>query len=456
MASSDTPLVGAQRWGAAVLRRPPVVVVVGFALVIAVGTALLMLPMATETGEVDFVTALFTATSAVCVTGLIVVDTPSYWSTAGELILLVLFQIGGVGIMTLASLLSVAVFRRFGLRMRLSAQAETKTAGLGEVRGVVWRILVLAVTIEAITAVFLVTRLHIAYGRELPRALYEGVFHAVSAFNHAGFALYSESLAGFVGDAWVCVPVIFAVVAGGLGFPVWLELFRRLGTPRHWSLHTKITLLATGVLFVVGIVAVMAAEWSNQATLGPLAVPEKLLAATFAGVMPRTAGLNTIPVGEMHSVTLLVQDVLMFIGGGSAGTAGGIKVTTFALLAFVVLAEIRGEPSVHVLGRRIPEGVQRQALTIVLIGVAAVVVSTIVLLAITPFRLDRVLFESISAFATVGLSTGITGDLPAAGKVMLVVLMFAGRLGPITLASALALRERTRRYERPEERPIVG
>ncbi|MHA6800433.1 TrkH family potassium uptake protein [Bounagaea algeriensis] len=456
MASVNTPLASAQRRGAALLRRPPVLVVVGFALMIAVGTAVLMLPMATETGEVDFVTALFTATSAVCVTGLIVVDTPTYWSTAGEVVLLVLFQIGGVGIMTLASLLSVAVFRRFGLRMRLSAQTETKTAGLGEVRGVVWRILALAVTIEAVTAVFLVTRLHVAYGREWPRALYEGVFHAVSAFNHAGFALYSDSLSGFVGDAWICVPVIVAVVAGGLGFPVWLELFRRFRVPRHWSLHTKITLLATGVLFVVGIVAVMAGEWTNSATLGPLPVPEKLLAATFAGVMPRTAGFNTVPVGEMHSVTLLVQDVLMFIGGGSAGTAGGIKVTTFALLAFVVLAEVRGEPSVHVMGRRIPEGVQRQALTIVLIGVAAVVASTIVLLAITPFRLDRVLFESISAFATVGLSTGITADLPAAGKVMLVVLMFAGRLGPITLASALALRERTRRYERPEERPIVG
>ncbi|WP_461145105.1 TrkH family potassium uptake protein [Salinifilum aidingensis] len=457
MASPNTPQVTAQRSGAAaLLRRPPVLVVLGFALMIAIGTGVLMLPMMTETGEVDFVTALFTATSAVCITGLIVVDTPSYWSTAGEVVLLVLFQIGGVGIMTLASLLSVAVFRRFGLRMRLSAQTETKTLGLGEVRGVVWRILVLAVTIETITAVFLVIRLHATYGRDLPSALYEGIFHAVSAFNHAGFALYSDSLSGFVGDAWVCLPVIFAVIAGGLGFPVWLELFHRFSTPRQWSLHTKITLLATGVLFAVGIIAVMAGEWTNESTLGPLPWPEKLLAATFAGVMPRTAGLNTVPVEDMHAVTLLVQDVLMFIGGGSAGTAGGIKVTTFALLAFVIFAEIRGEPSVHVMGRRIPEGVQRQALTIVLIGVAAVVVSTIVLLAITPFRLDRVLFESISAFATVGLSTGITGELPSAGQVLLVVLMFVGRLGPITLASALALRERTRRYERPEERPIVG
>jgi Trk-type K+ transport system membrane component len=181
-----------------------------------------------------------------------------------------------------------------------------------------------------------------------------------------------------------------------------------------------------------------------------------LLAGFFQAVMPRTAGFNSLDVAAFREETLLVNDVLMFIGGGSAGTAGGIKVTTFALLGFVILAEIRGEPSVHALGRRLPAGVQRQALTVALLSVGVVTVATLALLGLTPFRLDVVLFEVISAFATVGLSTGITADVGTAGHVILIVLMFIGRLGPITLATALALREQTRRYERPEERPIVG
>jgi Trk-type K+ transport system membrane component len=221
-------------------------------------------------------------------------------------------------------------------------------------------------------------------------------------------------------------------------------------------MHTKITVGTTAVLLAAGALAITAAEWTNPATLGPLSVPGKLLAGSFHGVMPRTAGFNSLDVGQMHPGTLLINDILMFIGGGSGGTAGGIKVTTFALLAFVILAEIRGEPNVHVLGRRLPAGIQRQALAIALLSVGAVMLCTLVMLTITPFTLDRVLFEVVSAFATVGLSTGITADLPPAGHAILTVLMFAGRLGPITLAAALALRERTRRYELPEERPIVG
>lgn len=438
-------------------KQPAVSVVLGFAGLIAVGTLLLSMPFATESGQsTGLVPALFTATSAACVTGLVVVDTPTHWSTAGEVVILALIQMGGLGVMTLASLLSLLVFRRFGLRMRLTAQAETKTLGLGDVRRVVGRILLLSLLFELVVAVALTARLVTGYGFGFGRAVYEGVFHSVSAFNNAGFALYSDNLMGFVTDAWFCLPIALAVIAGGLGFPVWLELFRRFRQPRRWTLHTKITVWVTLVLLVGGALVVTAAEWTNPGTLGPLSWPGKLLAGFFAATMTRTAGFNNLDIAEMHSGTLLVQDVLMFIGGGSAGTAGGIKITTFALLAFVILAEIRGEPTVHVMGRRLPEGVQRQALTIVLIGVGVVVLSVLALQAISPFGLDAVLFEVISAFATVGLSTGITAQLPDLGQILLVALMFIGRLGPITLASALALRERVRRYELPEERPIVG
>ncbi|WP_425321267.1 potassium transporter TrkG [Couchioplanes caeruleus] len=231
------------------------------------------------------------------------------------------------------------------------------------------------------------------------------MFHAVSAFNNAGFGLYPDSLMRFATDPLICLPIVVAVIIGGLGFPVLFELLRELRTPRKWSIHTKITVGMTVVLLAAGWVAISIAEWSNPGTLGGLGMGGKLLAGFTTAVMPRTAGFNSLNVAEFTDVTLLIHDALMFIGAGSAGTAGGIKVTTFALLGFVILAEIRGEPSVHAIGRKLPGGVQRQALTIALLGVAAVAVGTLTLLALTPFRLDQVLFEVTSAFGTVGLST---------------------------------------------------
>lgn len=439
-------------------RHPARVVAMGFGLVVLVGTVLLMLPAATETGEAtSWSTALFTATSAVCVTGLYVVDTPAHWSTFGEVVLLGLIQIGGFGIMTLASLLGLLVTRRLGLRLQRSAQTETKSFGLGEVRRVISGVVVLSLAVEALTALVLFARFAGHYGESLGNAAYLGVFHAVSAFNNAGFALFSDSLVRYATDAWVCLPIVAALVLGGLGFPVLFEIVRHLrGRQRRWSLHTRITLGAYAVLAVLGTVAVTAIEWDNPDTLGQFGVGGKMLTGFFQGMSPRTAGFNSVDTGELQPATLLITDVLMFIGGGSAGTAGGIKVTTFALLAFVMLAEVRGEPNVHVLGRKLPREVHRQALTVVLVGVGLVFAACLALLVLTPFSLDAVLFESVSAFSTVGLSTGITGQLPTAGQLILVVLMFTGRVGPITLASALALRERTRRYDLPEERPIVG
>ncbi|MDN5747564.1 MAG: TrkH family potassium uptake protein [Pseudonocardia sp.] len=431
----------------------------GFALVATVGTALLMLPAATEGGTgTALVAALFTAVSAVCVTGLIVVDTPTYWSAFGELVILALVQVGGVGIMTLATLLGLLIARRVGLRLQLTAQVETKSLRFGEVRQVVGGVLAVSLAIELIVAVPLTLRFALAYGEPPGRAVYLGVFHAVCAFSNAGFALFTTSIIPFATDPFICVPIVIAVVLGGIGFPVLFEVGRRVRTRagRRWTLHTRVTLVTYGVLAVVGIGAFLLAEWSNPATIGRFDVGGKLVVGLFHGIMPRSAGFNTIEVGEMYPATLLVTDMLMFIGGGSAGTAGGIKVTTFALLAFVIWAEVRGEPTVHVGNRRLAAAVQRQALTIALLGVGLVAVGTVTLLSITPFRLDDVLFEVVSAFGTVGLSTGITADLPPSGLLVLTALMFLGRLGPITLACARARRHRGRRYELPEERTIVG
>lgn len=442
----------------AALGRPARLIASGFALAIVIGTVLLYLPIATEDGveATSLITAFFTSSSAVSVTGLSVVDTSSHWSTFGEVTILALVQIGGFGVMTLTSMLAVLVSPRLRLRFNLTVQQETSALSLGEIRQVVAGVAKLSVFFEAITTVAITARLVLGYDRSIGSAAYEAVFHAVSAFNNAGFALFSDSVVRYVSDPYVCIPIGLAVIVGSLGFPVLLELRRELIRPRAWSLHTKITLLVSGILLVVGPVLITAMEWNNSRTLGTLSIPDRLLAGWFHGVMPRSGGFNSIDIGAMNSESLVIMDGLMFIGGGSASTAGGIKVTTFAVLALVILAEIRGEPDVRALNRTIPTSVQRQALTVVLLSVGVIMVSTLLILAITGLSLDIALFETISAFATVGLSTGATPSMPAAAHVILAVLMFAGRLGPITVASALATRERTRRYRLPEEGPIVG
>lgn len=450
-----------RRAAARAVLTPARVVALGFAAAIAVGTVLLMLPMATQSGTgPGLVDALFTSTSATCLTGLIVVDTPVYWSGFGQGVILALIQIGGLGIMTMASLVGLLLANRIGLKARLNTAAEAKASGLGDVRSVIVGVVRVSLMFEAVTAAILALRFALGYDEAPLRALWLGVFHSISAFNNAGFALFSDNMIGFAEDPWICVPLMIAVICGGLGFPVLFEIGRRLrqgrtgSAPRRWSLHTRLTVVVTGILLVAGVGSVLALEWFG--TLQHHGFGSKLLIASFQGVMPRTAGFNSVDYAQMDDATLLVTDILMFIGGGSGGTAGGIKVTTFAVLLFVIVAEVRGDRSVTAFDRRIEPRLQRQALTVSAIGVALVAVPTVVLLAGTTFDLNVLLFEVTSAFATVGLSTGITAALPDWGQLILVALMYLGRIGPITLVSALAARQRGRRYELPTERPFIG
>ncbi|WP_307827695.1 potassium transporter TrkG [Planomonospora sp. ID82291] len=436
---------------------PSRVVVLAFLGVVCTGTGLLCLPIAVAPGqEASWTAALFTATSAVCVTGLAVLDTAGHWTTFGEVVILVLMQIGGFGIMSLASVLALLVSGRLGLRTRLSTQAETGSLGPGDIRQVIVGVVKVTLAVEAVTAAILAGRFMIGYGEPFGRAVYHGVFHAVSAFTNAGFALWPDSVMRFVRDVWVCLPLALTVVVGGLGFPVYAVLRRHWRRPSRWSLHAKITLGMTAILLFGGALAITISEWSNPATFGPLSPGLRILAGFFHSAMTRSGGLNSVDTSQMHENSWLISDVLMFIGAGSASTGGGIKVTTFALLGYVILAELRGEPDVTAGRRRISEQLQRQALTIALVSVASVVTGTLVMMMLTPFALDRVLFEVISAFGTVGLSTGITAQVGTAGHLVLTVLMFIGRLGPVTLGAALALHVQTRRFRYPEERPLVG
>jgi potassium uptake TrkH family protein len=439
-------------------QHPARIVPLAFLCAIAVGTALMMLPAArAEPGHAPFVTALFTAASAVCVTGLAVVDTPTYWSTLGHVLLTVLTQVGGFGIMTLATLLSLLVSRRLRLRGRLLAQAESAGLASGNIGAVLRRVALVMLISESLIAVVLTLRLWVTYDYALGRALWEAVFHAVQAFNNGGFALYSDSIVRFVTDPWICLSIGFGVLAGSIGFPVLFELAREWRTPGCWSTHTWLTVAGTVVFSVLGTLIFLVFEWRNPGTLGPLNVPGKMLAAFTQDVMTRSGGFNSVDLGKANSETVAVTIGLMFIGGGSAGTAGGIKVTTFLLLAYVIWAEIRGEPDVVIRQRRIAEDTQRQAITVALLGVLLVATGTVALDALTvdvPF--DRALFEATSAFATVGLSTGITPGLPSSAQVVLVILMYVGRVGTIAVGTAIALNTRRRQYRYPEERPLVG
>ncbi|MFI8520943.1 TrkH family potassium uptake protein [Streptomyces sp. NPDC085481] len=442
--------------------HPARTLVMAFGAVILLGTFLLMLPVSSQDGgATGFVTALFTSTSAVCVTGLVVVDTGTYWSGFGEGVILALIQVGGFGIMTMASLLALLVSGKLRLRMQLTAAAETKSFGIGDVRRVLLGVAGTTLAVELAVGGWLALRFRFGYDQPIAESAYSGLFHAVSAFNNAGFGLHVDSLTPYAQDPWVTLPIALAVILGGLGFPVLLELLRhrtrrRLTGRRTWTLHTRMTLLTTLVLLLTGTALTCLLEWTNPGTLGRFDWDEKLLNGFFHSAMSRTAGFNAVDIGALHASTLLMTCTLMFIGGGSAGTAGGIKVTTFAVLAAAIAAEVRGEPNSTVMGRRLAPHVLRQALTVALLAVGLVIGATLALLTVSSAPMEAVLFEAVSAFGTVGLSTGITADFPDSGQLVLILLMFVGRLGPVTLVSALALRERTRRYQLPEERPVIG
>lgn len=428
-----------------------------FLLAIAIGTVLLSLPIATADGNgAPVLTALFTATSAVAVTGLVVVDTGTYWSPFGQVAVLLTFQIGGLGIMTAATLLGMIAGRGFGLHDRMATQVEHGRLQTGDALSVLKLVFAITIAVEAAVAAILALRMMTSYGMSIGSALWHGVFHSVSAFNNAGFSTHADSVMGYQSDPLILVSIMLAVILTALGFPVMQDLRDKRFAWRRWSLHSKVTVYGTLALLTVGFVAILAMEWGNAATLGPMGVGNKLLNAAFHSVMPRTAGFNSIDVGGFYDQTLMVNYLLMFIGGGSAGTAGGIKVTTFVVLFAIVLSEVLGRRDAGLFNRRFGNEVERQALTVTVLAASLVFAATTYIASITTLPLPEILFECISAFATVGMSTGITADLPPSAQVVIVLLMFIGRVGTVTVATALAVGRPQRPYRFPKESLIVG
>ncbi len=446
------------RW----LGHPTRVVPAAYLMAIAVGTTLLMLPAATAEGsDTTLLQASFTAVSAICITGLTVVDTAVHWSPVGQFIILGLIQVGGFGIVTLASFLTLMATGRLSLQSTAVARLELRGSGIGSVLRVPTMIAKLMLAVEAVVALILTFAFR-PYTDGWSSAVWHGVFHSVSAFNNAGFALFSDSLMGFAGDPAVILPICAAVVLGGLGFPLVMEFGRRFRRRiRHqarpaWSVHARLTIVGTVVLLVVGALVFAIAEWNNPQTLAPMSAGERALTILGGSIFPRTAGFNAIDYGMASESTIGLYYVLMFIGGGSVGTAGGVKVGTVGIIFAAVIAELRAETQVVVGRRALPRNVIRGALTVVVLGGLAVVAGTFFIVADDRFSLQETLFEAVSAFGTVGLSTGITPQLRPESLVVLMLLMYLGRVGTVSVASALAMRARHRRYVLPEEQPIVG
>ena len=446
--------------GRRAVAHPERAIPLAFLIGIAVGTLLLALPVSragglSGEGGAPLIVALFTATSAFCVTGLTVVDTPTYWSPFGHFVLLLLAQAGGIGIMTGATLLGLLVTRQLRLKSRLLAQSEMKSLDLGDVRTVLRLVLAVTLVTEAILALWL-TLYFLGYGMPPGQALWQGLFHSVMAYVNAGFSTLPEGLAAHSGDWLLGIPLMIGVILGGIGFPVLLELRREWRRPQGWSIHTKLTLWGSLGLTLIGMAAILLFEWNNPATLGKAGLSERLLGALFHSVMTRSGGFNLHDTAAMGADSTLISSALMLIGGGSASTAGGIRITTFLLLGFVVLSEIRGQSDSVAFRRRICPNVQRQAVAVTLTAVGAVSLALLVLASFVDAPVEKIMFEVISAFATVGLSTGLSASMPPGGQMVLVIMMYVGRVGTVSLATALATRMRHSPIRYPEEKPIVG
>ncbi|GLJ80595.1 TrkH family potassium uptake protein [Microbacterium imperiale] len=443
-------------WVGDLTRRSPARAAIAIFVVAGLGfTLLLRLPAAAADGRATpWADAVFTAVSAITVTGLTSVDTAEHWSAYGKVVILLAIQTGGLGIVTVALLLARAVTRRLGLGSRLFAQQAIGAPQLGEVKDLLRIVVVTTFVIEGAIAIALAPSFITAEG--WARGAWSSVFYAVSAFNNAGFSVHAGGVAAFGHHPGILIPLTVAVLIGSLGFPVYLNLLHARWTRKRWTLHTKLTLITTGILFVVGAAGWAVTEWGNRATIGDLPVAERVGNALFASAMMRSGGFAMIDPADSTSTTLLLTDALMFVGGGSVSTAGGIKVTTLAVLFLAIVAEARGVPHVTAAGRTIATGVLRVAISVTFLGATLVLGGAGLITLVSDAPLDRILFEVISAFATCGLSVGLSAELGPFGMYVLSALMLVGRVGPIALATSLSVRRRNIRFQLPEERPIVG
>ncbi|OMD37819.1 MULTISPECIES: TrkH family potassium uptake protein [Paenibacillus] len=435
---------------------PPQILVLGFASIILIGALLLTLPISSTSGNsVEFIDALFTSTSATCVTGLVVLDTGTSFTIFGKTVIMILIQIGGLGFMTMATLFSLVLKRKISLRDRLILQEAMNQGSMEGIVRLIRRVLIYSLVIEGCAAVLLSIRW--AFDMPLGKAIYYGIFHAVSMFNNAGFDIFGDfrSLTDYVYDPLVNIIVMFLIVSGGIGFIVMSDLVEFRVT-RRLSLHSKVVLSTSTGLILIGALVIFIFEFTNTRTLGSLNFGGKILSAFFQSVSPRTAGANTVDIAGLRQATQFFIVILMFIGASPGSTGGGIKTTTFTMMIGAVIAMLRGREDVVLFRYRLAQERIYKALTITLLALLLIASVSMILSTTEDSNFLAILFETTSAFATVGLTMGLTPELSAIGKILLCLTMFAGRLGPLTLAYALGPKQGKPLYKYPEGKIIIG
>ncbi|SDE04321.1 trk system potassium uptake protein TrkH [Paenibacillus sp. UNCCL117] len=439
---------------------PPRILVLGFAAIIMLGTVLLMLPFSSADGlPTPFIDALFTATSATCVTGLVVVDTGIHWSLLGKIVIALMIQVGGLGFMTMSTLFALVLKKRISLKERLILQEAMNQGSMEGIVRLIRKVLFYSLTIELTAAVLFAIRWSFDLG--WARGIGYGLFHAVSFFNNAGFDLFGpitgpfSGLTAYADDALISIVSMALIVLGGIGFVVLSDLLEYRERKRL-SLHSKVVLSASGLLIVIGAVVIYSFEYSNARTLGPLGWDGKLLAAFFQSVSPRTAGANSVDIAGLRQATQFFIIILMFIGASPGSTGGGVKTTTFTVLAGAMAAMIRGKEDIVLFRNRLGKDRILKAITLTMLALFLVIAVTMLLSTTEDHSFLMILFEVTSAFGTVGLSMGLTPDLSVFGKIMIMFTMFAGRLGLLTLAYALGPKAEKELYRYPEGKITIG
>lgn len=430
--------------------------ILGFLLAILLGTFILMMPFSLREGEkLNFLSSLFTIVSAVCVTGLTVVDVSKVFSPAGDLIIIFFIQLGGLGVMTFSSILFLVMGKRMTFYERELLKEERNADSSGEISSFIKKLLLTVFIIESIGAIILTWE----FSKEMPlnKAVFYGIFHSISAFCNAGFALFSNNLEAYKANPVINLTIGYLITLGGIGFAVITSVIMviRRGIDR-FNLTSKVAIIMSVILTFGGMILFFVLEYSNPATLGDLNFVQKVLASYFQSVTLRTAGFNTIPLGELRNSTIFMCCILMFIGASPGSTGGGIKTTTFGVILFYVIGIVKKKENVEIFNRRLDWEIMNRALAILVLAITYVIIVIMLMLIAENFSPKEIMFEVISAFGTVGLTLGITPDLTTFSKLLLIVTMFIGRLGPMTFALAIGETKKKALSKYPKENILVG
>lgn len=431
--------------------------ILGFFTAIIIGSVLLYMPFSLQEGQhISFLTAIFTITSAICVTGLSVIDISKVLSTEGQLILLLFIQLGGLGVMTFSSLFFLMIGKKMSYKERELIKEERNAENNGEVIDFIKKIVLIVFSIESIGALFLT----LEFMKEVPfkKALYMGIFHSISAFCNAGFALFSNNLESYTGNVVINLTIAYLIILGGIGFSVIHSVLVAVRKDvKRFTLTSKVAILVSLALTFVGMIFFFLLEYTNPTTLGHLNLFDKILASFFQSVTTRTAGFNTVPMGTLRPATIFMFCILMFIGASPGSTGGGIKTTTIGVIMLYVVGVVQGKENINIFNRKISWDILNRALAILVISI--IYVSLVVMAVMTiekNMNFEQILFEVVSAFGTVGLSMGVTSALSPLSKILIIITMFIGRLGPMTFALALGEKKIKENLKYPKENILVG